>query len=416
MGNDIHYINNGCTSFVFVNNRMELYSADSFNEAKLAQTEDMQGHKDFALAFSHKMKRITLCVSNDCDLRCKYCYAHGGNYGQNRLLMHEKTALDFVDFCYRELRELDNVMFFGGEPLLNWKIIMLICEEFAKRQAEGGHLNPKFSIVTNGTIYNERISQLIRKYICDITVSVDGKEDIDNYNRIYPNGTGSFENVSKFIYKVKQIDGVNLQFEATYTKMHEKLGYTRYDVKKYLTSHFGITGTVVDEASLDFKSFYKELSSITKEHILSSDFDCLPNDFWQILYSMAEKKKQRFCSILEDRITISTTGEIFACQMLNGKKKCIVGTIYDSNILEHIYSNRLLFEKNKYCNSCWAKSLCGGCVVQKFYNKQKGLLNDFPNQTLCADIRKGIEKLLSILYQVRNDSELWHRLLHKMAS
>lgn len=158
------------------------------------------------------------------------------------------------------------------------------------------------------------------------------------------------------------------------------------------------------------------MSSITKEKILSSDFDCLPNDFWQILYSIAEKKKQKFCSVLEDRITISTTGEIFACQMLNGKKKCIAGTIYDRDILERIYSNRIFFGKNEACDACWANSLCGGCVVQKFYDEQSGLLNDIPSQVLCINIRNGIEKLLSILYQIRNDSELWHRLLHKMAS
>lgn len=415
MDYNIHYINDGNTSFVFVNDRMELYSADTFNKEKLAQTKGMQEHNKNALTFSHNMKRITLCVSNDCNLRCRYCYAQGGNYGQNRLLMNEKTALDFVDFCYRELNELDNVMFFGGEPLLNWKIIKFICDEFARRQAKGGSLKPKFSMVTNGTIYNDSIFQLIRNYICDITVSIDGKEDIDNYNRIYPNGNGSFDKVSNFIYKVKQIDGVNLQFEATYTKKHEILGYMRYDVKKYLTSHFGIKGTVVDETSLDFNSFYKELSLITKERILSSDFECLPNDFWQILYSIAEKKRQKFCSVLEDRITISTTGGIFACQMLNGNKKCILGSIYDRGILEQIYSGRPLFSNNKLCKACWAKSLCGGCIVQKFYDKQDRQLNNLPSQVRCNNIRKGIEKILAILYKIRRDSELWHRLLYKIA-
>lgn len=416
MNRNIHYINCNNTSFVFVNDRMELYPADSFNVARLAKSKDTLEQKNVALTFPHKMKRITLCVSNDCNLRCRYCYAYGGSYGQDRLLMNEKTALDFVDFCYRELDELDMIMFFGGEPLLNWKIILLICDEFAKRQAKGGHLNPKFSMVTNGTIFNEKISQLIRKYICDITVSIDGKEDIDNYNRIYQNGDGSFEKVSDFIFNVKQIKGVNLQFEATYTKMHEKLGYTRFDVKRYLTSHFEIKGLVVDEDSLDFNSFYKELSSITKEKILTSDFDCLPNDFWQILYSIAEKKEQKFCSVLEDRITISATGEIFACQLLNGKKKCVVGTIYNKNILEQVYTSRLIFGDNKHCDACWARTLCGGCVVQKFYNKQKGQLEGLPNHLICANIRKSIEKLLSIICQIRYDSELWHRLLYKMSS
>ena len=415
MDNNKHIIKNGCDSFIFVSNRMELYSTNSFNEEKLAQIKgEQQRLADFPVPFQRKMKRITLCVSNDCDLRCRYCYAQGGNYGQRRHLMNEKTALEFVNFCYRELKELDYVMFFGGEPLLNWKIILLICKEFMRRQEDGGHLHPKFSMVTNGTNYNNKIAQIIRKYISDITISIDGSKDIDDYNRIYPNGNGSFDKVSDFIYNVKQIDGVNIQFEATYTKTHEEFGYTRYDVKKYLTSHFGISGIVVDEASLGFNSFYKELSSITREQMLRSDFDCLPNDFWQILYSIAEKKKQTFCSILKERITISTMGDIYACQMLNGKNKCKVGNIYESNILENIYSNRIMFEKNKYCAGCWARPLCGGCVVQKFYNKQNEQLNDYPNQLLCVNIRKDIEKLLSIIFQIRNDSELWHQLLDKI--
>lgn len=100
--------------------------------------------------------------------------------------------------------------------------------------------------------------------------------------------------------------------------------------------------------------------------------------------------------------------------MLNGKNKCKVGNIYESNTLEHIYSNRIMFEKNKYCAACWAKPLCGGCVVQKFYNKENEQLNDYPNKLLCVNIRKDIEKLLSIIFQIRNDSELWNQLLNKI--
>lgn len=73
-----------------------------------------------------------------------------------------------------------------------------------------------------------------------------------------------------------------------------------------------------------------------------------------------------------------------------------------------------MFGKNKYCAACWAKPLCGGCVVQKFYNKQDEQLNDYPNQLLCTNIRKSIEKLLSIVFQIRNDSELWYQLLNKI--
>ena len=39
-----------------------------------------------------RMHRVTVCVSNDCNLRCKYCYAKGGNYGRNRSVMSKKNC------------------------------------------------------------------------------------------------------------------------------------------------------------------------------------------------------------------------------------------------------------------------------------------------------------------------------------
>ena len=57
------------------------------------------------------MHRITVCVANDCNLRCKYCYAQGGNYGSSRKLMDESTAREFVDFCIRNFGKVERVLF-----------------------------------------------------------------------------------------------------------------------------------------------------------------------------------------------------------------------------------------------------------------------------------------------------------------
>lgn len=340
----------------------------------------------------------------------------GGNYGGNRFIMDKETALEFVNFCYRELDELECIMFFGGEPLLNWKIVEFICKEFEDRHKDGGCLNPKFTLVTNGTIYNRAILQMIGKYICSITVSVDGNEDINNYNRVYQNGNGSFLRISNFIHYIKKMENVELQYEATYTKAHEAKGYTRYDVKSFLTSYFGIKGIVVDEESLGLDCLNSSLETITQADILKTNFECLPNDFWHILYAIATKKPLSFCSIFQDRITISSSGEIYACQLLNGQKNNIIGDIREVGILDSIYKNHLSFFDNQCCNSCWAKPLCGGCVVQKFYDSKHKTLASVPNKAICAKVQKCIESTLVIIYRIRSSPETWHRLLEKVSS
>lgn len=63
--------------------------------------------------------RITLHISNDCNLRCKYCYASGGNYKMKRSLMTTDTAKQFYDFCIHHFSHIEKIVFFGGEPCLN---------------------------------------------------------------------------------------------------------------------------------------------------------------------------------------------------------------------------------------------------------------------------------------------------------
>jgi uncharacterized protein len=64
------------------------------------------------LQFNKIIGRITLHVSNDCNLRCKYCYASGGSYGAARGLMKIETARRFVDYCcenYETVKHITSV-------------------------------------------------------------------------------------------------------------------------------------------------------------------------------------------------------------------------------------------------------------------------------------------------------------------
>lgn len=69
-------------------------------ETKVNNTEP---HRD--------INRITLCVSNNCNLRCKYCYAQGGDYGAVRSLMTIDTAKSFISFCKSNFDSINKIVF-----------------------------------------------------------------------------------------------------------------------------------------------------------------------------------------------------------------------------------------------------------------------------------------------------------------
>lgn len=99
------------------------------------------------------LNELVLMVAQDCNLKCDYCYGDGGTYGRERTLMDSKTAFNAIQ-CASALGDIGRVTFFGGEPLLNFKVIKEVVEN-----TEG----VLFGIVTNGTIMTDEMLACIKE-------------------------------------------------------------------------------------------------------------------------------------------------------------------------------------------------------------------------------------------------------------
>jgi len=72
---------------------------------------------------NNSIKSIKINVSHSCNMRCKYCYAFLGTYGDPNLLMDKKVSKLILDKFLIPNSELSGITFFGGEPLLNYDLI-----------------------------------------------------------------------------------------------------------------------------------------------------------------------------------------------------------------------------------------------------------------------------------------------------
>lgn len=81
--------------------------------------------------------QLTLFLTHDCTLRCRYCYA-GRKYAH---AMSRETAERGMDIglaeAVRTERGLD-LSFFGGEPLLEWDLLQHCCNYLKQQAAEQG--------------------------------------------------------------------------------------------------------------------------------------------------------------------------------------------------------------------------------------------------------------------------------------
>lgn len=385
--------------------------------------ENFVSHLDTKVSLGESMQevgekptisRITLHISNDCNLRCKYCYASGGSYQTKRGLMSEQTAKQVVEFCIETFAKIENIVFFGGEPFLNPHIIEYVCEEFLRLyQAHIIDYLPNFGAITNGMLYSEKTIGLIERYFSFLTISIDGPKDINDLNRVDRFGKGSYEHIRQFISKVKVLPKLSLRYEATFTKQHMDMGYTHQKLKGFFLSEFGLEGDVVTEHNLE-----KKIAQTQSYKIKEGEYDAT---FWSILSAIVGKQSKSMCALYRKTLAISVEGEIFPCHMNAGEKECSLGNINDSNI----YNDKAAFIKkqpglgnkfkdNSVCNKCWANKICGGCSRLWFYDEEKHKYNLHPDVKLCQTNNRYLEEILFQIIHLRKNPQKWNEFIDKL--
>ena len=87
---------------------------------------------------------VVIKTSQDCNLRCKYCYAEGGKQKES---IHVRTVLTLFDQLVVNNNSDIDCVFHGGEPLLCIDLIEEIIQNI-KSKYYGPRI--KFKIQTNG--------------------------------------------------------------------------------------------------------------------------------------------------------------------------------------------------------------------------------------------------------------------------
>ncbi|MGN6696470.1 MAG: radical SAM protein [Aquihabitans sp.] len=118
--------------------------------------------------------QLELALSNTCNLQCVMCNGtlssaiRAGREGLGPL----PTVYDdaFFEELAAFLAHVERISILGGEPFLareTWRIIDLL-------RASGNRAH--IQVTTNGTIWNQRVEDLLGEFPCDVAVSIDALE------------------------------------------------------------------------------------------------------------------------------------------------------------------------------------------------------------------------------------------------
>lgn len=131
---------------------------------------------------------VSLALTHRCNLACTYCYA-GRKRNQSMSPVVASRAIEFA-FAFNDPKL--QLGFFGGEPLLEWDLLVDSTSYAEKLAADRGKTIQK-TVTTNGLpLTKERVSWL-KSHGFYPALSLDGNRDMHDATRRYRNGRSSFD-------------------------------------------------------------------------------------------------------------------------------------------------------------------------------------------------------------------------------
>jgi len=314
---------------------------------------------------------LTLNVSQQCNLKCNYCYARHSTDN-----MKPEIAKRSIDFLFEEFSALKrfSLSFYGGEPLLNFNTIKSAVNYAVERCARANLQRPEFGLTTNGTLMNYDIAEFLGSHSFHITVSVDGDKTAHDLNRKYPDGRGSYADVIKALDILKSTPGVVIGTssvlgpQSSVIAIYEHLNDAKItDLKIEYAVDF-CEGCVY--AGMDRNMYLEEtkkLAQICLSEILSRQPPKYKIYNNRLLLLWGNATKRTFCPAGCERIAVSPDGNIYPCGPAAGLNQWRIGHIdegFDKGLEDFTHFNQE--DSVRKCKDCWARHLClGGCPLRR---------------------------------------------------
>lgn len=340
-------------------------------------------------------KTITFVVTENCTLRCTYCYEHNKDYGAYMSKEIAKQAIDTIlndekMGGYINSSESPGVIieFMGGEPLMNIEVMSFIAEYFQYKAYELDHPYYKyfmFNFTTNGTQYfDPKVQEFLKKYKnrMSFTITLDGNKALHDSCRVYPNGSGSYQDVLKAVLHAKENYGMD---SSKITLAPENLIHMNDAIKHFIG--LGITtihANPVYELVWDIdhaRLYYQELIKLADYIIDNKLYESMTCSLFEenIGRPQDENQNQNYCGGNGAMLSIGTNGKMYPCvrympySLGDNREPIEVGDIW--NGISDVATNKAVqclwcVTRKSQCNgesekcyTCPVSQGCGECTA-----------------------------------------------------
>jgi uncharacterized protein len=350
------------------------------------------------------LQTLVLHVTDACNLGCAYCYhgqatpASGAGCGPARgRAMSAATARRAVDFLMAASGGLEKVVlvFFGGEPLLNFPLISETVAYARERAAEMGKA-VSFAVTTNGTLLTPRTVAFLHGNDIGVTVSMDGLESVHDRFRQFPDGSPSYRAILPRVRTLLEAPRKKpVVARVTVAGEPEHVPETLDHLLGMGFSEAGFAPVTSEDPAfqLDARGMgrlleqFNRLSARFVETALRGGFLGFTNLVDLLVVLNEGEVKTHPCGAGLGLFSVSPDGRFYLCQRLTGEAECCMGDLEGGLDHGRVAQFRAMagVDQKAECRGCWVRALCaGGCYHEAL--TREGRLTA-PNRHYCEWIK-----------------------------
>lgn len=379
-----------------------------------------------------QLSNMILQVTQGCNFRCKYCvYSEDKNNlqrGHSSKQMNWSVAKKAIDFLWE--RSVDSkyirIGFYGGEPLLNFLLIKRTIE-YCEERFSGKSL--LFNLTTNGSLLNKEMMLFFAEHHVTVMISLDGPKRLNDENRVFANGKGTYDSVISNIKLAHQVvpdwsdtmklsmvmdpqndlDEINLLFSEEEFRNFDDNSLTAAIV----SDAFDDNKTIISENFIE-KSAYQEFLAVLFDlgHISDENVSLIAKQSWYSKKSIMERMQSTTplfetdapggpCIPGHTRLFCNVEGKLYPCERVSelSESMCI-GDIengfYLPNVSQLLNVGQI---RGDVCKECWCFRFCSICATGVC--DSEGKLSADKKEESCLKIKAQMENYMyeSLLYR-----------------
>lgn len=322
--------------------------------------------KDKEITTLTKAPDLSLNVSQQCNMRCRYCFVDSKKVTTERICeknMSYETADQSIRWYKAFKKGPVRISLFGGEPLMNAGMVKRLIRKY-KLDNE-----VTFSLVTNATLMDDELIHLCVEKEVDLFVSLDGDQKQNDSMRLMANGSSSHDLVLEQMRRLPPDYLRTVKAMMTVTKytqhLYDSIRYVMDCGFSYLALSFIKGNESLAETKEDLQRWDEDisrLSEMTYEGWLNRD--CLIEPFASIYDNILYRRTAaKGCIAGKEMLFVQPDGCISPCYRFVTH---IWGDVFHEGIdreKQEAFLNYKPVYRSITCSHCWANRFCqGGCT------------------------------------------------------